>query len=107
MTTENWYLKNKPRILREIRFAIPNYKRYIAQAYGKDVAEAVVAETIRRFEALLSDIPYIGGSENILTENLYLSAAMLAMYQSLQAREKSVEEVAGLIYQGTASLYRG
>jgi hypothetical protein len=107
MTTENWYLKNKPRILREIRFAIPHYKKCIARAYGKDVAEAVVAETIRRFEVLLPEIPYIGGSENILTENLYLSAAMLAMYRSLQARGKSVEEVASLIYQGTASLYSG
>ncbi len=107
MTTENWYLENKSRILREIRFAIPYYKRCIAQAYGKDVAEAVVAETIQRFEALLPGIPYIGGSENILTENLYLSAAMLAMYQSLKARGKSVEETARLIYQGTASLYRG
>ncbi len=83
MTAENWYLKNKPRILREIRFAIPHYKKIIAQAYGEDVAEAVVTETIQRFEGLLPDIPYIGGSENILTENLYLSAAMLAIYQSL------------------------
>ena len=105
MTTENWYLKNKPRIMREIRFAIPHYRRFIEPAYGKDVAEAVVAETIQRFEALLPEIPYIGGSENILTENLYLSAAMLALYQSLKARGKSVEEVTRLIYQGTASLY--
>jgi len=107
MTTENWYLKNKARIMREIRFAIPHYRRCIAQAYGKNVADAVVAETIQRFEALLPEIPYIGGSENILTENLYLSAAMLAMYQSLKARGKSVDEVAGLIYRGTASLYSG
>ena len=107
MTTENWYLKNKARILREIRFAIPHYRKFIAHAYGKDVAEAVVGETIQRFEVLLPDIPYIGGSENILTENLYLSAAMLAMYQSLKARGKSVEEVAALIYRGTASLYSG
>ncbi len=107
MTTENWYIKNKSRILREIRFAIPHYRRCIAHAYGKDVAEAVVTETIQRFEVLLPEIPYIGGSENTLTENLYLSAAMLAMYQSLKARGKSVGEVAGLIYQGTASLYSG
>jgi hypothetical protein len=79
MTTENWYLKNKTRIMREIRFAIPHYKKFIAEAYGMDVAEDIVKETIQRFEALLPDIPYIGGDENILTENLYLSAAMLAV----------------------------
>ena len=105
MTTENWYFKNKPRIMREIKFAIPHYRKFIAQTYGKDAAEAVVTETIQRFEALLPEIPYIGGRENILTENLYLSAAMLAMYQSLKARGRSVDEVAALIYQGTSSLY--
>lgn len=105
MTTENWYLKNKARIMREIRFAIPHYKKFIAQAYGTDMAKAVVAGTIQRFEALLPDIPYIGGDENILTENLYLSAAMLAMYQSLKARGKSVEETARLIYLGTSKFY--
>ncbi len=105
MTLENWYLKNKPRIMREIKFAIPRYKKPITQAYGADVAEAVVVETIQRFELLLPDIPYIGGDENVLTENLYLSAAMLAMYQALQACGKSVQEVARLIYQGTSSLY--
>ena len=105
MTTENWYLKNKTRIMREVRFAIPHYKKFIAEAYGMDVAEDVVKETIQRFEALLSDIPYIGGAENILTENLYLSAAMLAMYRSLKARGKSVEETARLIYLGTSKFY--
>jgi hypothetical protein len=105
MTTDNWYLKNKTRIMREIRFAIPYYKKFIAQAYGRDMAKAVVAETIQGFEALLPDIPYIGGDENILTENLYLSAAMLAMYQSLKARGKSVEETARLIYLGTSKFY--
>jgi hypothetical protein len=105
MIAENWYLKNKHHILREIRFAIPHYRKFIVQAYGKDAAKAVVKETIQRFEALLPGIPYIGGSENILTENLYLSAAMLAMYQSLKARGSTVEEVARLIYQGTSSFY--
>jgi hypothetical protein len=105
MTLENWYLKNKPRIMREIKFAIPHYKKFIAQSYGMDVAEAVVAETLQRFEYLLLDIPYIGGNENTLTENLYLSAAMLTMYEALKVRGKSVEEVARLIYLGTSSLY--
>ena len=50
-------------------------------------------------------MPYIGGDENVLTENRYLSAAMLAFYQTLKARGKSVEEAARLIYQGTASFY--
>ncbi|HLO30479.1 MAG TPA: L-2-amino-thiazoline-4-carboxylic acid hydrolase [Anaerolineales bacterium] len=105
MTLENWYLKNKSRIMREVKVAIPHYKKFLVQAYGMDVAKTVVKETLQRFEDLLPELPYIGGDENILTENLYLSAAMLAMYQSLKARGKSVEEVAALIYQGTSKFY--
>lgn len=105
MTSENWYLKNKSRIMREIKFAIPYYKNFIAEAYGSKTAEAVIKETLQRFEALLPDIPYIGGDQNILTENLYLSAAMLAMYQSLQNQRKLVHEAARLIYQGTSAFY--
>jgi hypothetical protein len=60
---------------------------------------------MRRFEALLPDIPYIGGDENPMTRTLYLSGAWLAMYRSLRARGASVEEAARLIYLGTASLY--
>ncbi|HEY9756686.1 MAG TPA: hypothetical protein V6C97_16075, partial [Oculatellaceae cyanobacterium] len=105
MDTQNWYLKNKPRITREIKFAIPHYQRFITKAYGKELTETVVRETFQRFERLLPEIPYIGGDKNLLTENLYLSAAMLALYQALEERGKTVEEVARLIYQGTCSFY--
>lgn len=105
MKTNNYYLKNKKRILREIKFALPHYKRFIAELYGADLAEVITAETLNRFEGLLSDIPYIGGNDNLLTENLYLSAAVLAFYQSLKARGKPIEEIARIIYLGTDAFY--
>src|SRR5512143_3282742 len=105
METENWYLKNRGRITREIKFAIPHYKRFIAKAYGVELADAVVTETLQRCEHLLPEIPYIGGDKNVLTENLYLSAAMLALYRALKERGKAVEEVARLIYLGTCAFY--
>ncbi|MCX6078249.1 MAG: L-2-amino-thiazoline-4-carboxylic acid hydrolase [Chloroflexi bacterium] len=101
----NYYLQNEMRILREIKLAIPHYQRFIAEAYGDELADCVVNETLERFAALLPGIPYIGGDETRQTENLYLSAAMLAFYQALKAQGKPVEEVARLICQGTASLY--
>lgn len=58
---------------------------------------------MQRFEALLPDIPYIGGDENRLTKSLYMAAAMLAMYQALRARGESAEGAARLIYLGASS----
>lgn len=107
MEADNWYLQNKPRIMRQVKVAIPHFRKLFVKAYGKDAGEAIAKETMRRFEALLPDIPYIGGDENQLTMNLYMTAAMLAMYQSLRARGESVEGAARLIYLGTSSFYSG
>jgi hypothetical protein len=105
METDNWYLQHQRRIRREARLAIPHFRKVVVNAYGKDAGEAIAKETMRRFEALLPDIPYIGGDENRLTMNLYMTAAMLAMYQSLRARGESVEGAARLIYLGASGVY--
>jgi len=105
MEAENWYLQNKSRIMREMRFALRSYRKEFEKVYGKAEAEAITREALRRFEVLLPDLPYIGGDENRLSKALYITAAMLAMYRSLQARGASVEEAARLIYLGTASFY--
>ncbi len=103
METENWYVVNKPRIMRQVRFALRHYRRPFAEAYGKAEGEAIARETLQRFEVLLPDLPFIGGDENSNTRSLYMTAAWLAMYRSLQARGASVEEAARLIYLGAAS----
>jgi hypothetical protein len=105
METESWYVENKPQIMRQMRFAFRHFGKHLAEAYGKEEEEAISRETMQRFEALLPNIPYIGGDENSLTRNLYLTAAMLALYRSLQARGASVEQAARLIYLGTASFF--
>ncbi|MFO7533670.1 MAG: L-2-amino-thiazoline-4-carboxylic acid hydrolase [Candidatus Limnocylindrales bacterium] len=105
MDTENWYLEHKSGIMRQVRFALPHYRKHFVGAYGKPEGEAIARETLQRFEVLLPDLPYIGGDENRYTRNLYLAAAMLAMYRSLQERGASVEEAARLIYLGTASFF--
>jgi hypothetical protein len=105
MKTENWYLTNKPKIMRQVRFAFRHYRKLLAEAYGKEAGEAIATESMRRFEVLLADLPYIGGDENNNTRALYMTAAWLAMYRSLQAHGASVEEAARLIYLGTASFF--
>ena len=105
METENWYLDHKSKIMRQVRFALRHYRKEFAKAYGKEEGEAIARETLQGFEVLLPDLPYIGGDENPNTRPLYMTAAWLAMYRSLQARGASVEEAARLIYLGTASFF--
>ena len=103
METENWYLQHKSRIMWQTRFILRHSRKHLAAAYGKVEAEAIFRESLERFEALLPDIPYIGGAENRDTQSLCMAASWLAMYRSLQARGASVEEAARILYLGTVS----
>ena len=105
METGNWHVEHKSRIMRQVRFALRHYRRHLAEAYGKAEGEAIARDSLQGFEALLPDLPYIGGDENRNTRSLHMTAAWLAMYRALQARGASVEEAARLIYLGTASFY--
>ena len=105
METENWYLEHKSGLMRQVRFALRHFRKHLVATYGKAEGEAIARESLQGFEVLLPEIPYIGGDENRYTKSLYLTAAMLAMYRSLQARGASVEEAARLIYLGTASFF--
>ncbi len=100
-----WYLRNKSRLMRIVRFYSRSYHEHLTAAYGKAEGTALAGDALRRFEELLPDIPYIGGDENRYTRNLYLTAAALAMYRSLQAHGATAEEAARLIYLGTASFF--
>ncbi len=105
MGPEFWYVRRKGRIMRQVSFALRHYRKHLVETYGQSEGEAIARESLRSFEALLPEIPYIGGDENRYTRNLYLTAAMLAMYRTLQARGATVEEAARLIYLGTASFF--
>jgi pimeloyl-ACP methyl ester carboxylesterase len=101
MAPEKWYLRHRSRITWEIRIAFRHHRNILAGAYGKDEGLAITREAIQRFEALLPDIPYIGGDENPNTQTLYMTAYLLALYQSLRARGETVEGAARLLYQGS------
>lgn len=102
---DNYYIAHAKSIQHEVQMAIPHYKRFVVEAYGPDLAESIVKETMEWFTALLPQTPYIGGEDNHLTENLYLTVPMLAFYQAFKAHGKPVDEAARVIYKGTASMY--
>ncbi|MDV3297162.1 MAG: L-2-amino-thiazoline-4-carboxylic acid hydrolase [Brachybacterium paraconglomeratum] len=93
------------RIMRLVRLMAPAYAREVEALYGRDLAEEMLPELLRQTEELVVAAPYIGGRSNRLSRNLYLTAPLLALHRGLQARGKPLEEIAGIIYRGTAAAY--
>lgn len=101
-----WYVRHEGRLMRLARFYFRPFRKPLAEAYGTGAGEAIVSEALGRFEALLPDIPYIGGGKNAFTITLVKIAAKLAMYQTLRARGASVEQAARLIHLGEVRFYQ-
>ena len=67
--------------------------------FGDDLSATLVMETKQAYEALRSEIPYIGGKGNMFTEWLNYGAYYLAMYQALSARGHNIDDVGKLIFE--------
>jgi hypothetical protein len=65
---------------------------------GHDQANGLMADIRTRYQDLASQIPYIGGEENMFSEWLAYGAYYLAVYRALQGQGYAVEQAGRIIY---------
>jgi hypothetical protein len=94
----DYYTACKPEILSDFDQAARRWSVILSLRYGGEFTDAVLQEARGRFEALIPQLPYIGGDENHLTGSLIGSARCLAFYQAMKARGKSAEETGKVLY---------
>lgn len=75
-----------------------------AARFGQD-AETLLAHTWREYQALLPELPYMGGEENFNTENLDMAGYCLAMYRVLRARGQTLEQAGRIIYETAEAIF--
>jgi len=75
---------------------------FLAQRFGQLFAEDVTADARRIEDALISEIPYIGGDENPMTRHLIRCTTTLALYKAMKARGKTAEETGEILYRAVA-----
>ena len=60
--------------------------------YGKERANEIWAKTEKIYDRFLSEAPYIGGSKNIMSHNLYQALVLFAYYEAT-GRDLSIDEM--------------
>jgi hypothetical protein len=93
-----YYLSHKPEILALFDEHTQAWKPILADRYGGDFANVISEEARRWHEALIPEIPYIGGDENPMTRHLIRSTTSLALYRAMKARGKSASETGKILY---------
>ena len=93
-----YYLSRKSEILALFDTHARAWKPFIVSRYGDDFAGIILREAREQHEALIPEIPYIGGGENPMTRHLIRSTTSLAFYKAMKARGKTAEETGKIIY---------
>jgi hypothetical protein len=97
--TNNYYVTHRESLLADFD-SIFSYALFpMSELCSTDDAREIVAETRRGFEALIPDIPYIGGRDNAMTDNLVMSAWFLAFFRAMEARGYRPAETYEVIYE--------
>ena len=94
-----YYLQNHEKLLAEHHKMAEAGWAFVAERYGETFADTLVRESLGEFEALILELPYIGGQRNPLTGNLVSSAGALAVYRVIQRHGKPIEETGELMYR--------
>jgi hypothetical protein len=104
-TPETYYTDRHDSFEKENRKQFNAIQPLLAQKWDEKTADEVFEATFRRFDELLPDLPYIGGSSNDLTANLVSSAAGLAFYWEMKSRGVEAQEVGQMLFQAITILF--
>ena len=106
-----YYASQKPSLLKDFDDTIGKYGREaLAQRYGDDLASQILSETRHKYEALIPQIPNVGGKEDLqalsLRRALILVTWGLALYKVLKSRGKPADVAGRLFYEMTEAWLR-
>jgi len=74
------------------------WEPFVTRRHGNHFADTISREAREQYEALISEMPYIGGDENPMTRQLLLAATNLAFYKAMKARGKTARETGKIVY---------
>jgi hypothetical protein len=95
-----YYLSHKPEIMAQFTTHARAWMPWLTARFGEEFAETISRESRERYEALISEIPYIGGEANPMTRHLVRSTTSLILYQVMKAHGKKAEDAGHILYQG-------
>jgi hypothetical protein len=88
----NYYILRKSKLLRNFDKTANIVKEVFVSRYGADLAEDILKDARREYEALIPRLPYIGGNVPALRTFLIISAWELAVYCAMKKHGKTVKE---------------
>lgn len=101
----SYWRENSKQLMDDFDAILNPVRDEIVVLCGEQEASAIMAESRKAYEALLPQVPFIGGDDNSLTETLYMSAAALAFYRVMSSHGQTLEESGRILYRAVEKLF--
>ena len=98
MQQNDYYISKKTELLKAFNEFVHRTKVFLTAEYGEEFSMEVIDEMIMDYENIIPEIPYIGGEDNPMTENLLSSINYLIVYGVLKRKDKNLEEIGNICY---------
>jgi hypothetical protein len=104
-TSAHYYLSRESELVERFEKESRRWRPVLSERYGETFTESVLLEAKHLYEALIHEIPYIGGEENHLTSSLIGSVECLALHQAMKARGQTATEAGKVLYEAIVKRY--
>ena len=102
----NYYLKNEKILLRTFDAALIIVKQILIDNFGEQKYNEITTTTRAEFEALLSQIPFVGGNENPITDDLINATLLLPLIRAFEKEGLEYREIGRIVYELFEAFYK-
>jgi hypothetical protein len=96
---EYYYISKKTKLLKDFDKAVEQGHEVLVKSLGESLTRKVLIDARNEYEAIILEIPYIGGEQNDnSTSQLLMAAEYLALYRILIANGREIKEIGQLNY---------
>ena len=95
---KNYYIKRKPKLMKLFDTSQKLVRNFWIERFGDAKFEELFTNIRQEFEALIPELPYIGGRKNRNYDNLINSTMMLAVIRGLEKEGLEFQDIGKLCY---------
>ncbi len=99
-----YWKTNRQVLVKNFDLILNPVRKTIIELCGERETKTILTESRSRYIALLPEVPYIGGDDNVLTETLYYAAVGLALYQVLHAHGHPLGDSGQILYRAIQAM---
>jgi len=102
----DYYLKKKKILIRTFDAALLIGKQILIDTFGEQKYNEISITTHNEFEALLPQIPYIGGDDKPLTDDLINATILLPLIRVFKKKGLEYREIGRIVYELFEAFYK-